>query len=629
MALLVLLIAIYPIFIFYSWDIPQSFSLLKLVLISIFCFLFSIYSLRNDRGIPQVIALAISFFTLSLLLSVYVAPSKVYAILGQSARLTGLLFYLIFLCFTWLIVQHKFKDSELFKVFLSIVVSSIPPLLYGLFEYSNFDFLNLEGYPGRLTTFFGQPNDYAVFLSVISLSAICFIYIYRKFTPFFYTVFVLSFFELLLTYSRANISAFFILFFALLFILKREVLGSKKIGLFLMAGILVSVIIFFATPYINPNWYDMGFSRQVGHVKDESLSQRITMWEASSEMFLRRPLTGYGLSNYYPIASRFFNKSDSFFHWSVANMTFVDVSHNEFLEFLALGGLPLFTSFVILIILALYGNYISIYKNKLNLIPLFGLCATLFYLFFNFFVLSVSLLFFLFLALGLANLPFKGKEVRLNILPLVISIICLFVFSYMGVYYNIDNGIYKLKNNFQKVMVGSSALSFYPYDYYAYLGLDDKYLAIAKSLPKSDKSVREEMANSVERTSNLGLSLFPNDPVLYYYLGEADRLKGNYPEAKEYFLKSLRLHPFYEEPIVGLLNISCSYEDCRNSFKYAKLLYETSPDSILTLITLVEYNIHMHQYSDAKAFLRDIEDRYPLSPIIFVFKEFFMENTSS
>jgi tetratricopeptide (TPR) repeat protein len=199
----------------------------------------------------------------------------------------------------------------------------------------------------------------------------------------------------------------------------------------------------------------------------------------------------------------------------------------------------------------------------------------------------------------------------------------------MGVYYNKVNNIFKLKTNMEKVMMGNEALKFYPFDFDEYFSLDDKYLLIAKSLPESNKKVREEMATSMERTSILGLSLFPNDPILYYYLGEADRLKGNYPEAREYFLKSLELHPFYEEPIIGLLNISCSYEDCRNSFKYAQLLYKTSPDSLLTLITLVSYNIHMHQYSDAKVFLRDIEDLYPLSPIIFVFKEFFMRNTSS
>lgn len=623
------MVVVYPILIFYPWNITQSFSLPKIILVSIFCVFFSLYSLRNDNGISKYVFFAIIFFILSLLLSVYVAPSKVYAILGQSARLTGLLFYLIFLCLVWLIVQHKFKERDLFCIYLSIVISSIIPLIYGLFEYANFDFLNLESYPGRLTTFFGQPNDYAVFLSVIALSAICFIYIYKKFVPLFYIVFVFSFFELLLTYSRANIFGFFVLFLVLLFVLRRDVLSSKKVSAPLLIGIFVSIALFFATPYTNPNWYDMGFSRQVGHVEDDSLSQRLTMWKASSEMFLKRPLTGYGLANYYPIASKFFDTSNSIFHWSSANMVFIDVSHNEFLEFLALGGLPLFISFVILLILALYGNYLSTYKDKLNLIPLLGLCAIIFYLLFNFFVLNVSLLFFFFLALGLANLPFKGGEIRLNIFPLAISIICLFVFSYMGFYYNIDNGIFKIHNNFEKVMKGTSALSFYPYDYYSYFSLDDKYLLIANSLPKSDSNLREEMANSIERTSLLGLSLFPNDPVLYYYMGEASELKGNYPEAKEYFLKSLQLHPFYEEPLIGLLDISCSFEGCKNSFKYADLLYKTSPDSLLTLIALVRYNIHMHQYSDAKVFLQDVEDYYPVSPVIFIFKEFFMKNTSS
>ncbi|AEE13949.1 O-antigen polymerase [Thermodesulfobium narugense DSM 14796] len=623
------MIFVYPVVIFYPWNITQSFSFPKLFLISLFCIIFSIYSIKKAKGVSVVTLFLILFFLLSLLLSVFVAPSKVYAILGQSARLTGLLFYLIFLSFVWLIVQQKFKERDLFKIFLSIILSSIIPLLYGLCEYSNFDFLNLEGYPGRLSTFFGQPNDYAVFLSIICLSTICFIYIYKRFIPLFYVIFELSFFELLLTYSRANIFGFFILFFSLLFFLKKEVLRFKGVSALLAIGVLVSIVLFFATPYTNPGWYGMGFSRQVGRVEDESLSQRITMWKASFDMFLKKPLTGYGLANYYPISSRFFDMSNSFFHWSARNMTFVDVPHNEFLEFLALGGLPLFVSFTLLVAFALYGNCISVFENKLNLISFFGFCATLIYIFFNFFVLSVSLFFFLFLALGLMHLSFKGKEIRLNIFPLVISVGCFCIFLYMGVYYNIDNGIYKINNNFQKVMVGTSALSFYPYDYYSYISLDDKYLLIAKSLPKSDKNLIEEMANSVERTSSLGLSLFPNDPVLYYYLGEANKLKGNYPEAKAYFLKSLEFHPFYEEPIIGLLDISCSYEDCRNSFKYANLLYKTSPDSLLTLVTLIRYNIKMHQYSDAKAFLGDIENLYPASPVIYVFKEFFMENTSS
>ncbi|AWB09679.1 O-antigen ligase [Thermodesulfobium acidiphilum] len=627
--MLSLVIFIYPVVIFYPWNITQSFSVPKLVLISLFCTFFSLYSIKRVKGVPVITFFLILFFILSLLLSVFIAPSKVYAILGQSARLTGLLFYLIFFSFVWLIVQQRFKEKDLFKIFFSIVLSSIIPLLYGLCEYSNFDFLNLEGYPGRLSTFFGQPNDYAVFLSVICLSTFCFIYIYKRFIPLFCVIFVISFFELLLTYSRANIFGFFMLFFVLLFLLNKEILSSKRVSALLAIGILISIALFFATPYTNPGWYEMGFSRQVGRVEDESLSQRITMWKASIDMFLEKPLTGYGLANYYPISSRFFDMSNSFFHWSTKNMTFVDVPHNEFLEFLALGGIPLFVSFTILIIFALYGNYLSVYENKLNLIALFGFCATLIYLFFNFFVLSVSLLFFLFLALGLTNLPFKGKEIRLDIFPLVISVACFSLFLYMGVYYNIDNGIYKIKNNFQKVIMGTNALSFYPYDYYSYPALDDKYLLIAKSLPKSDEAIRFEMASSIERTSFLGLSLFPNDPVLYYYLGEAYKLKRNYPEAKLYFLKSLEFHPFFEEPIIGLLDISCTYEGCRNSFKYAKLLYETSPDSLLTLVTLVNYNIRMHQYNDAKIFLRDIEDLYPANPIIYVFKEFFMKNTSS
>lgn len=623
------MIFVYPILIFYPWNITQAFSLPKLILVSVFCFFFSLYSLRNNNGISKYVFFAIIFFILSLLLSVYVAPSKVYAILGQSARLTGFLFYLIFLCFVWLIIQHKFKEKDLFRIYLSVVISSVIPLVYGLFEYANFDFLNLEGYPGRLTSFFGQPNDYAVFLSVITLSAICFIYTYKKFIPLFCIIFVFSFFELLLTYSRANIFGFFVLFLSLLFILKRDILTSKKVSSLLLVGILVSIVLFFATPYINPDWYVRGFSRQVGHVGDESLSERFIMWKASFEMFLRRPFTGYGLSNYYPIASKFFDTSNVVFHWSSASMVFIDVSHNEFLEFLALGGLPLFISFVILLIMSFYGNYLSFLENKLNLIPLFGLFAITFYLFFNFFVLSVSLLFFLFLALGLAKLPFKKGEIRLRVFPLVISTICLVIFSYMGIYYNINNEIFKIHNNFEKVMKGTSALSFYPYDYYSYFSLDDKYLLIANSLPKSDSNLREEMANSIEKTSLLGLSLFPNDPILYYYLGEASNLKGNYPKAKEYFLKSLQLHPFYEQPLIGLLDISCSFEDCKDSFKYAKLLYETDPKSIVALVTLIRYNIRMHQYKDAKTFLRDLEDYYPTSVAIFVFKEFFRKNTSS
>ena len=132
---------------------------------------------------------------------------------------------------------------------------------------------------GRMSGYFGHPNQYGGCISIILIVNIC-LALYQNKRFFYYSPFLLT--GLVFSGSRSYFLGVFVCFVVLLALAR----SFKKILLYSVIAVLVVAIIAIAVPWFSQRIAD-SFSL-------EKNSYRLNNWKISWNIFLQHPLTGVG-----------------------------------------------------------------------------------------------------------------------------------------------------------------------------------------------------------------------------------------------------------------------------------------------------------------------------------------------
>ncbi|HTC21745.1 MAG TPA: tetratricopeptide repeat protein [bacterium] len=160
--------------------------------------------------------------------------------------------------------------------------------LYGLIQKAGLDFISTyaEGASTeRVFSTFGNPNVFAAFL-VLS-AAVIFLWPSPSKKPYRTLIFrglllVLIFGNIVFTGSRAGLLSFILELFLIVFFFRSKIFLHKKLILFLSCALILV----------------LGWGFYVGFETEARPTQRLEVWKGSVQMFMAKPLKGWGVGQF-------------------------------------------------------------------------------------------------------------------------------------------------------------------------------------------------------------------------------------------------------------------------------------------------------------------------------------------
>lgn len=353
----------------------------KLYFFSLFVLGSGIYSFKT-RSLLRVSPIFVVFgiFWLLLLLSASQAFFPGWAFL-QSGILLICLFFMLLVC-------HAASTAPSFKEELvdMLLVLGVVAALFGLYDFYCFTlsgpsrdmlipYLLPPNRSARVGGFYGQPNLFAVLLSVALLA-----FYYRYLHPLKKAIFVLPAwlrfvpvilleFVFFLTGSKGGfLSRSLILLFFLWLIFRKSYLADSQEGKKEFFRLLLCLgFAFLLSKAVSWQFTAIHLSR--GELLGQSSSARFIFWTASVLIFADHPFLGVGLDNwkflqnsYGPLAHDLLG----FVPYEAMGNT--NWAHNELLQILAEGGISPFLILLVLIVLLLLQIFKK-FARKNNTMP--------------------------------------------------------------------------------------------------------------------------------------------------------------------------------------------------------------------------------------------------------------------
>lgn len=389
-------------------------AILFLLLFSSFCdFAFSRRSILMDR--LAYIAIPLSFFFLSLILSVFFSVNINASWFGSYSRHEGLssfLFYGLWLFLLLFNLNGIFKDkAQLKRLFLTITASSSLVSAYALAQLAGFDFFSWSE-PAHLTkrafSSFGQPNYLACWLLMVLPVSAYLLYEARQraIRLIYLLLLLLQSGALLSTGSRSAFIALFVTFlFYCGFLVFRRRLDKKKVLIGAMGFTSLLLIFLVSLALLNPQRLE-----EFRDLRRGSGGARLQLWESGLKAFLDKPVFGYGLENQSEAYLAYYEKD-----WAVYSRpnTYSDRAHNLILDIALTSGLFGLACFFYFIYRIFNSLWIAYKRSNDNIFVFLAwlISSYLFSLLFNFSVTVTNVYFFLFVALAfLASGPIFRKD---------------------------------------------------------------------------------------------------------------------------------------------------------------------------------------------------------------------------
>lgn len=307
-----------------------------------------------------------------LLLSIAASASAIFALKPGLAIHGGFDFLKMYLLF--LIVATDFLDKKSIKtIALIVIVSTAIGAIWGLTEYATGKSVTIE------LNSVGHVNHSAIYLALVLVLAIPFLWLLEgkleKILISLSSLIILT--ALILTGSRATVLGIT----AALFVMFVFTKGKKQFVYVFTAVIAAAAIILIFIP-------DLQLLQKNTSLSDNSLIQRIKLWESAWEMFTLHPVVGVGVKHF-----KFHNTLDSGSH-----------AHNLYFNTITQLGIVGFISLMSLFYLIVKSLKASYGKNLLWHASLGAFAIVLVNGIFNTTMHSEhGLLFALILALGLNN----------------------------------------------------------------------------------------------------------------------------------------------------------------------------------------------------------------------------------
>ena len=417
------------------------------------------------------------------------------------------------------VVSAGLKKNEALFLIKIILVSALLVSIYGILQYAGIDFLAWCGnfYP-RIWSTLGNPNFLAAYLAVLLPIGI---YQYVRTGSIFYlSALLLNIVALFLTASRAGaVSAVVGVGFAVL-ILKRQ--SQFKKYLKLLALILIAVLIIFGT--LNRSRISEIATRYISSfdIKESNVASRLNQWSTGVNMFLEKPLFGWGKNGYYIHFRRYMNEE---FLKYTSDLSVPGYPHNYILQILVDGGI-IFSLFIIFWWVVFF-RYI--YINRYKMEALTGVIGASFVAFFvgvmfSFNVVEVETIFWVLLGIAVASVgevrkyDIRKDKVRyIFLIPLVLMV----VFSINRLY---ADYLYH-KGRYNKSSQLAPEIAKYRMSYGRKLFMEREY-------EEAEKVFTEQ----IKRT--------PFNALAYNGLASVYKKQGRTEEAIKHFVKAIELDPY-------------------------------------------------------------------------------------
>ena len=466
--------------------------------------------------------------------------SSLFGYFGNSS--SSILFFLSIVIFL-ITTKNNLKNYSNDLLLDLLLISSIFPFFYGVLQILNLDLLSWKNPQYRIFSSFGQPNFFAIYLSILIFSCLV---LYNKNRKVWYIIYFFALSVLLFyTYSLSSFISLCILlliFFVLFFRHNKRVFTPIIIML-----ILFSVVVYIYTSFgvrIKEQVYGLLNLNERTYTNDTA-KIRLILWAesfkqtvSSSKFFL-----GSGIANY----AYSFNRPAILNNTSEWRLVFTR-PHNYFVEVFFEGGILLLALYFYLLI----KSFFHFKKNPNHFLPLLSLINA-FFLWFPAYIFYIFYLFFY------KNATYKILfKIPKYLFIIVVSLV--FILSLVSGFANFNYSLNPclstklLLNNYQP--------------YHASCAIRNKNIeAVLRSYEKNiyNKTEIEKIGLYFLHTrTDLGIEIFKkanfldkNNPVFLYYVGLGYELKGDLTEALKYYRIAQKYsHNFYEntEAIIRLTN---------------------------------------------------------------------------
>jgi len=270
--------------------------------------------------------------------------------------------YIVFKFFQQFASTHQHKKYIIYSLVVACCTSlffAYTTILYNIF--SNQDIFLFDGSVDYLRKTYQLTKTYISQLFVLFLGVAVFLIVQKNEKKQWLGVllFLLIFLIELLLQSRGGI----LLAALILFILSTLNLFLKSISWFKITSLIVSSIaLFYVVSFLRTNPQDYLFIMDPLYgVKSSGGDDRLTMWKISYQLFLEKPLLGYGSGSWLYEYMRYdyctFSKVNYSQHYKIQ-------THNLFIEKLAENGLPGFLLSVVFFILYPFWCLVQKLKSK-------------------------------------------------------------------------------------------------------------------------------------------------------------------------------------------------------------------------------------------------------------------------
>jgi len=469
------------------------------------------------------------------------------------------------------------------KVIRYLLLSAISIIIYQLFQIIDLDFIKISN-AQTYSSLIGNINMAGSLVAAFSLSLLSANQIFKK-----NSLFITSLLIPLILYSIIKFDsqqAYLVLLVGLstyaYFVIMKKMQIPNLVASIIYAGIWI-LGIFVLLRIIKINWLFELLN------KDGNYARRIDYWNQGIKIFLENPLLGVGLNGfldkYNQIRSVESIKRDGADAW-------IDSPHSVPIQMLSTGGLILFLSWILFILIISYYAIRNLqdsasakFGGKLQLTIAcmwFGFCAQfLVSIWETSMIISASVLSALVLNQRFIPPDLNSRDIMKtkkvydlqkykSISQIMLSIVAIFLFATQILFANYVNK----ENSSNKVIVNLTRFfpNYFLLDYLAYSDLSKARVTQAVNLEK------------------ISITLNPQNSKAYYQLGISYRYLGELIEAEEMLSFALRLDPLNLYVLEQLVKINVDLGNKSNAENYYLKIIAIDPNfrNIDNLTNLIE-----------------------------------------
>lgn len=494
------------------------------------------------------------FFWLFFLVLSFISFIKSIALYQSGLALFQLVSYAVIF---FIVSQSKFSSKQInFLIYLLIAVAFALSLI-GIYYY-------LTGHYYRLTSTFYWANPFAGYLLLVLPLAVIFFYsqrsnsLVRNLSIIILPILFSSFF---LTQSRGAFLSLSLAIIVYLPIFIKKIKKEPMVWLLTIVLISVAFIIFLLTlKFDNPLFNQ---SKAVVQGIDISSKTRIDYWISAAQIFLARPLTGFGPETFsliYPAYQRDAISSTKY-------------AHNYFLQLLAEEG-GLAATVFILILLTIFWPAIKTIKQNQNVFGLgflIGLSASIIHSLVDVdWHFPANFIVFWILAGLLYNVCCFNEERKINLkFGFFLLLLVAFILIIRGIFgLQADYHFQKAKKAISPEIAESqyrTSLFLNPNpDYYSQLS----QVLFVRALNEQNETKKSELLAESESIINKAIKLNHRQSFYYFLKANIDYIQNEKDSVEENLKSAIRLDPI-NRPLIYIALINFYLENSR--FEEAKI----------------------------------------------------------